>query len=95
MLRSDLWCAVPQLHRKNMPVRFGLSPRAKSFASPPRCCLGHAAAMVRPLPLLATLAGPRAGPWPARPCPMAIGPIPTDRRRTGGLLAASGPKEGR
>ena len=51
--------------------------------------------MARPLRLPATMAGPEAAPRPARPWPMAIGPIPTDRRRTGGLLAASGPKEGR
>ena len=33
MLSSDLWCAVPLAHREKARVRFGLSPRAKSFAS--------------------------------------------------------------
>ena len=51
MLSSDLWCAVPLADREKARVRFGLSPRAKSFASLqvllpwPCCCDGASAAL--------------------------------------------------
>ena len=49
MLSSDLWCAVPLADREKARVRFGLSPRAKSFASlqvllPWPCCCDRASA---------------------------------------------------
>ena len=69
----------------------GLEIRSRG---PKPCCLGLARRTWRPLRLLATLAGLAAAPCPARPWPMTIDAISTERQVKDGQIAASGPTEG-